>query len=259
MGILNVTPDSFSDGGRHFVMADAVRHATQMARDGAEIIDIGGESSRPGSDGIGVEEELGRVLPVIKSLAGRLNVPLSIDTRRAEVARAAVEAGCGMINDITACRDPDMARVIGEFGVSVVLMHMKGAPKSMQVKPTYQDVVREVRAFLEERVLFLKHQGIEDDRIIIDPGIGFGKRFRDNLDILSELQLLQDLGYPVLVGASRKAFLGELLDAAPGDRLSGSLAVAAWSHRLGADIIRVHDVKETVDLLRVLDALEYPR
>jgi dihydropteroate synthase len=258
MGVLNVTPDSFSDGGEHFDAGAAVRHAREMARNGADIIDIGGESSRPGSEGITVDEELRRVIPVIESLADTVTVPLSIDTQHASVAYTALEAGCRIVNDITACKDPEMPDVVTQFGVPIVIMHMKGDPKSMQVKPTYKDVLKEVRAFLAERVDLLKRRGVEDDMIVIDPGIGFGKRFRDNLDLLGAIDYLREPGYPVLIGASRKAFLGELLDADPGDRLSGSLATAAWCHRVGVDIVRVHDVKETVGLFRVLDAIEHP-
>ena len=258
MGILNVTPDSFSDGGEHFDTETAVARALQMAHEGADIIDIGGESTRPGSEGVSIDDELGRVSPVIESLAKRLPVPMSIDTRRATVARAACEAGCRMVNDVSAGRDPEMADVVRHLGTPIVIMHMKGEPKSMQVKPTYKDVVKEVGAFLQERADLLKRQGVEADKIIIDPGIGFGKRFRDNLDLLGAIGRLRDIGYPVLIGASRKTFLGELLDAGPGDRLSGSLGAAAWCHRTGADFVRVHDVKETVGLFRVLDSIEHP-
>ena len=257
MGVLNVTPDSFSDGGQHFDANAAVEHAMQMAREGADIIDIGGESSRPGSERVSVDEELRRVIPVITSLADRLPVPMSIDTRRSAVARAALEAGCRAVNDISACRDPEMVGVVKEFAVPLVVMHMKGEPRTMQESPTYEDVVGEVRAFLAERIDFLKRHGIEDDKIIVDPGIGFGKRFRDNLELLRAIDTLRDLGCPILVGASRKAFLGELLGAPPEGRLSGSLAVASWCHRAGVDIVRVHDVHETVGLFRVLDAIEH--
>jgi dihydropteroate synthase len=258
MGVLNVTPDSFSDGGRFLQRSSAVERALQMAGEGADIIDIGGESSRPGSDRVGVNEELRRVIPVIEALADRLTVPMSIDTQRGVVARAALVAGCRMVNDISGCRDPEMISLVEEFGAPIVIMHMKGEPRTMQVDPTYQDVTEDVRAFLAERVDLLKRHGIEDDRIVIDPGIGFGKRFRDNLELLRSVERLRDLGYPVLVGASRKSFLGELLDAPPEGRLSGSLAVAAWCHRAGIDMVRVHDVKETVELFRVLDAIEHP-
>jgi len=257
MGVLNVTPDSFSDGGLHAYPEQAVARALQMAQEGADIIDIGGESSRPGSEGISADDELGRVMPVIESLADKLSVPMSIDTRRADVAEAAIEAGCRVVNDITACRDPKMPGVLKKSGVPIVIMHMKGEPRSMQVKPTYEDVTKEVGEFLCERADFLKREGVDDDKVIIDPGIGFGKRFQDNLELIGSIDALRGHGYPILIGASRKTFLGELLDATPDNRLSGSLAVAAWCFHSDADIIRVHDVKETVGLFRVLDAIEH--
>jgi dihydropteroate synthase len=259
MGILNVTPDSFSDGGEHYDPDIAIQHALRMEHEGADIIDIGGESTRPGSEGIDADEEFRRVHPVIASLVGNISVPISIDTRRASVARAALEAGCHIVNDISACRDPQMVDVVRELGAPIIIMHMKGDPKSMQANPTYNDVTKEVCAFLKDHADLLQREGIEGDKIIIDPGIGFGKRFRDNLQLLDAIDRLRDLGYPVLVGASRKRFLGELLDAGPHDRLSGNLAVAAWCHRVGVDIIRVHDVKETVGLFRVLDSIEHPQ
>jgi dihydropteroate synthase len=257
MGILNVTPDSFSDGGQHHDPDVAIRRALQMAHEGADIIDIGGESTRPGSDSVSIQEELARVAPVIESLVGKLSVPVSIDTRHPAVARAALQAGCKIVNDVSGCRDPEMIDVLGESGAPVVVMHMKGEPKSMQVNPIYDDVVKEVRDYLADRAEALEKRGIAGDKIILDPGIGFGKRFVDNLDLLRAIDQLRSLGYPVLVGASRKRFLGEILDAGPQERLSGSLAVAAWCHRAGVDIIRAHDVKETVGLLRVLDLVEH--
>ena len=258
MGVLNVTPDSFSDGGQHVDPEVAVNRALQMAQEGADIIDIGGESSRPGSEGISADDELGRVMPVIESLADKLSVPMSIDTRRADVADAAIEAGCRIVNDITAGRDPEMAGVVRKSSVPIVIMHMRGEPESMQVKPAYEDVTKEVGEYLCGRADFLKREGVDDDKIIIDPGIGFGKRFQDNLELIRSIDALRGHGYPLLIGASRKTFLGQLLDAAPDSRLSGSLAVAAWCYRSSVDIIRVHDVKETVGLFRVLDAIEHP-
>jgi len=259
MGILNVTPDSFSDGGEHFDTDIAIKHALRMEHDGADIIDIGGESTRPGSDAVDTGEEWRRVEPVIASLAGSISIPISIDTRRASVAKAALEAGCHIVNDVSACRDLQMVEVIRESGAPIIIMHMKGDPKSMQENPTYKDVTAEVCAFLTDRADLLQREGIEGDKIIIDPGIGFGKRFRDNLALLGAIDGLRKPGYPVLIGASRKRFLGELLDSGAQDRLPGNLAVAAWCHRAGADIIRVHDVKETVGLFRVLDSIEYPQ
>lgn len=258
MGILNVTPDSFSDGGAHYSADQAYARAMQMAEDGADIIDIGGESTRPGSDYVEIDEELARVLPVIRSLASKIQVPMSIDTRRAAVARAAIDAGCRMVNDVSACGDPEMPAVVRDAGTPIILMHMKGDPREMQVNPHYDDVVAEVCRFLAERAEFVEQQGVQNDMIVIDPGIGFGKRFRDNLDLLRAAEPLRSLGYPVMIGASRKRFLGELLDVEPHDRLSGSLAVAAWCLKNRLDIVRVHDVKETAGLFRVLDAIDHP-
>jgi dihydropteroate synthase len=258
MGILNVTPDSFSDGGVHYLKDQAVARALQMAHEGADIIDIGGESTRPGARYIDAHEEIARVLPIVEALVPRLDIPMSIDTRRAEVARAAIEAGCGMVNDVSACADPEMPVVVRDAGAPIILMHMKGDPHEMQVNPRYDDVVGEVRGFLAERAEFAEQQGVQNDMIIIDPGIGFGKRFRDNLDLLRAVEPLRSLGYPVMIGASRKRFLGELLNTEPHDRLSGSLAVAAWCLKNGLDIVRVHDVKETAGLFRVLDAIDHP-
>lgn len=258
MGILNVTPDSFSDGGDHYLKDHAYARAMQMAEDGADIIDIGGESTRPGAKDVDASEELSRILPVIELLASDLPVPMSIDTRRASVARAAIEAGCRIVNDVSACSDVEMPVVVRDAEVPVILMHMKGDPHEMQVNPHYDDVVAEVCGFLAERAEFVKQQGVQNDMIVVDPGIGFGKRFRDNLDLLRAAEPLLSLGYPVMIGASRKRFLGELLDRESHDRLSGSLAVAASCLKNGLDIVRVHDVKETAGLFRVLDAIDHP-
>jgi len=258
MGILNVTPDSFSDGGAYFREEAAHRRAIEMVEEGADIIDIGGESTRPGAAAIGVDEEMSRIMPVIESLSGTIRAPMSVDTRRATVARAALEAGCWMVNDVSAGTDPDMPGVVREFGAPIVLMHMKGEPVSMQIGPHYEDVVSEVRSFLADRAGFFKRHSVDDDMILVDPGIGFGKRFRDNLDLLRSIAALKSLGHPVMIGASRKRFLGELLNAAPPARLPGSLAVAAWCFRNHVDVVRVHEVKETAGLFRVLDAIENP-
>ncbi len=258
MGILNVTPDSFSDGGYYFDPDEAHRHAMQMAEDGADILDIGGESTRPGSRYVDEAEELRRIIPVIRSLAGKVPIPISVDTRRASVARAALDAGCRLINDVSACRDPAMPLVAREFGAPIVIMHMLGDPDSMQQAPSYENVVGEVTDFLQSRAKMLGQHGVQDDMIIVDPGIGFGKRFRDNLDLLKSIDTIRSLGYPVAIGASRKRFLGELLDSGPEGRLSGNLAVAAWCYKTNVEIVRVHDVKETAGLFRVLDAIEHP-
>ncbi len=263
MGILNVTPDSFSDGGHFVDVRTAVAHAHAMVDAGAQIVDIGGESTRPGSVAVPVAVEIERVVPVIEALTRggfgyhSLEVPLSIDTRKAQVADAALRAGASMVNDVTAARDEEMVEVLrARDDVPVVLMHMLGEPKTMQVEPHYDNVLREVGDFLVERARALVERGVARDRIVIDPGIGFGKRFEDNVVLLQNIGALRQLGYPVMIGASRKSFLGKLLGDAPaGDRLTGSLAVAAHCYHSGAEMIRVHDVRETVQLFRVLDAV----
>jgi dihydropteroate synthase len=262
VGILNVTPDSFSDGGLNLDPHAAVSHAHSMARAGADIIDIGGESTRPGSTGVSAREELDRVLPVIDALLedrrrGEFEACISIDTRKPEVARAALERGCHLVNDVSAAADPGMVELLREHSdVPIVLMHMKGNPKTMQDAPTYDDVVG--AAFLAARASRLVEAGIAGNRIIVDPGIGFGKRFRDNLVLLNRIDEFRSLGYPVWVGASRKRFLGELSASGPGDRLGGSLAAAAICYMSGVEFVRVHDVLETARLFRVLDAVAHP-
>jgi dihydropteroate synthase len=266
MGILNVTPDSFSDGGRFESPEGAIRHARFMVRCGAALIDIGGESTRPGSQSVSVPEEIDRVLPVLEALVSGsadgdpLDVPLSVDTRKPEVARAALRAGAHMINDVSAAENPEMVDVLREAGgsIPVVIMHMKGTPQSMQVQPHYDDVVAEVTAFLRDRAAALEASGIHSRRIVIDPGIGFGKRVADNLELLKNIDAMRELGYPVLIGASRKSFIGRLLDRGPNERLWGSLAVVAQCYDCGAEMIRVHDVRETMDMLRVIDAIRHP-
>jgi dihydropteroate synthase len=263
MGILNVTPDSFSDGGRFLDVREAVAHAHAMAEAGAAVIDVGGESTRPGSESVPAAQEIERVLPVIKALVrggfdySPLPVPVSIDTRKAAVADEALRVGASMVNDVSAARDPAMLDVLRwRDDVPVVLMHMLGEPKTMQAAPRYDDVVREVGLFLDQRARFLIESGVARERIVVDPGIGFGKRLEDNLALLRDLDALRRLGYPVLVGPSRKSFLGSLLgEAATDDRLPGSLAAAARCYAAGVDIVRVHDVRETVQLFRVLDAI----
>jgi dihydropteroate synthase len=265
VGILNVTPDSFSDGGRFADPDAAVAQALAMWEAGAGVIDIGGESTRPGSESASAGQELDRVLPVIDALTamrqrGSLEgVPISIDTRKAEVADVALRRGCHVVNDVSAVSDPEMVEVLrGHPNVPIILMHMKGDPRTMQEAPRYDDVVGEVAGFLDERAETLVRSHIERDRIIVDPGIGFGKRFRDNLELLNRIDSLRALGYPVLIGASRKRFLGELLDAGPDGRLPGSLAVAAHCVQRGVEFVRVHDVRETAEIFRVLDAVLHP-
>jgi len=245
MGILNVTPDSFYDGGRHRPTDAAVARAREMEREGADIIDVGGESTRPGADPVSPETERARVLPVIESLADRTAVPISVDTRRASVAHAALSAGATIVNDVSALRfDPEMARVIADAGAVVILMHMKGAPKTMQSSPSYDDVVEEVRGFLVDRILFAERAGIPRGRIAIDPGIGFGKRLADNIALLRHLDALCGFDAPVAIGVSRKSFLEGILELPAPERLEGTIAANAVAIYNGADIIRVHDVKE---------------
>ncbi len=256
MGILNVTPDSFFDGGVHLRAEDAVATARRMVADGAAIVDVGGESTRPGSEGVSLEEELGRVLPVLEELAGEL--PVSIDTSKAEVARRALALGAELVNDVTALRgDPAMAEVVAEAGAYLCLMHMQGEPRTMQLDPRYDDVVSEVVGFLEERLRFAVSQGIPEDRICLDPGIGFGKTVDHNLELLRRLDAVASLGRPVLVGVSRKSTLGRLLGdpQARTGPLSASLAAAVCAYERGATIVRAHDVKETVEALRVAQAV----
>ena len=243
MGVLNVTPDSFSDGGRYIGVEAALNRAREMAEEGADIIDVGGESTRPGADPVPVEEELRRVIPVIKAIKGELDVPLSIDTYKAEVARAALEAGATMVNDVSGLRfSPNMARVVAEHDAYAVVMHMKGTPRDMQKNPYYEDVVGEVKAFFQERLEHLEAQGVNLDKVILDPGIGFGKRLEDNLILIREIPSLLELGRPLLLGPSRKTFIGQVLDLPVGERLEGTLAVVAVAVFLGVAIVRVHDV-----------------
>jgi dihydropteroate synthase len=257
MGIVNATPDSFSDGGRYLDSEAAIAHALELVRQGADLLDIGGESTRPGSLPVPLDEELARVLPVVRSLAGQTSVPLSIDTSKAEVARRCLEAGAHIINDITALRgDPEMAAVVRDFGAGVILMHMQGTPANMQDNPTYTDVVAEVAAFLEERLHAAAEIGIAAERVVLDPGIGFGKGREHNLALLAGLGELRRLGRPVCLGVSRKGFLGKLLDRPLERRLAGSLAAACFTlAQDSAQVLRVHDVAETHDAVIVFEAL----
>ena len=256
MGVLNVTPDSFSDGGRYLDSQVAVARGVDLAAQGADMVDVGGESTRPGSLPVTVEDELQRVIPVIRALRRALGIPISIDTYKAEVARRALDEGADVINDISALRfDPKMVSLVAREKVPVILMHMQGKPKTMQDEPRYDDVVAAVREFLRERMGAAVQAGIEPAQIIIDPGIGFGKNLQDNLALLRGLRRLSSLGRPFLVGASRKTFIGRLLDVGPEGCLEGSLAAAVASALWGAGMIRVHDVRETVGALRVADAL----
>lgn len=257
MGVLNVTPDSFSDGGAYLDVNCAITHAKTMVAEGATIIDIGGESSRPGSEPVTAEIELNRVLPVIHALASeQLDVPLSIDTTKAVVAEQALEAGAHIINDITALRgDAAMAHVAAEMEAGVILMHMKGIPRTMQRAPQYENVVEEVYEALENWINHASQNGIAPDRVIIDPGIGFGKTIEQNLQILKHLDVFRQLNKPILIGTSRKSFIGNLLELPVTKRGEGTLATVCWAIAHGADIVRVHDVKATVRAARITDAL----
>ena len=254
MGILNITPDSFSDGGRFLNIDAAVRHALQMQQDGADIIDIGGESSRPNAAPVSVSEEIRRVIPVIQKLRSLLQIPISIDTTKPEVAAAALNVGARIINDITGFSSDEMIRVACDNRAAVVVMHMQGTPQTMQKSPVYADVVGEIISFFKERIKKLKTAGI--DEITIDPGIGFGKTLAHNLEIFRNIDKFCALGYPVLIGASRKSFISGISGVGLDDRLSGSLAGACASVLKGASVVRVHDVKETRRALDIVDAIK---
>ncbi len=256
MGILNVTPDSFSDGGEFLEVDVAVRHGVQMAADGADVIDVGGESTRPGSEPVPVDDEIGRVVPVIAKLVREVPaVPVSIDTRKAEVAAAALDAGAAIVNDVSGGRDPGMFELVRDRGAAVVLMHMKGEPRSMQESPSYDDVVDEVHEYLRERIEAAEFAGIDPERIAIDPGIGFGKELEHNLELIRRIDAFLDLGRPVLVGPSRKRFIGTILDLPQDQRVEGTIGAAAWLAARGAHVLRVHDVREVVRAVRVVDAI----
>ncbi len=255
MGVLNVTPDSFSDGGDYFGLAPALRRAERMVEEGADILDIGGESTRPGATPVSVREEIERVVPVIKALAPRIPVPISVDTSKPEVMRATVKAGAGMINDVRALRGPGALEAAVEADVPVCLMHMRGEPGTMQEAPAYHDVVSEVRDFLRRRIEVCVGAGIAPGRIIVDPGFGFGKTLVHNLALLARLGELCSLGSPVLVGLSRKSMIGTLTGRSVTERLAGSLAAAVLAVERGARVVRVHDVAATVDALRVVRAV----
>lgn len=256
MGILNVTPDSFSDGGLFFDAGIAVERAERMVAEGADIIDVGGESSRPGANSVPTEIEIDRVLPVIEELAKTLKTPVSIDTYKSSVARRALDVGASIVNDISALQgDPDMASVVAEAGVPVVLMHMKGTPKDMQLHPRYDSLIPEIISFLKTRVQAAVDAGISSDQIIIDPGIGFGKTITHNLEIIRRLQEFKSLEKPILIGTSRKSFIGKILDLPADDRLEGTAATVAVAIANGADIIRVHDVKEMARVACMTDAI----
>ena len=258
MGILNVTPDSFSEGGLYFDKSAAVERAHKMVEEGADIIDIGGESTRPGSEPIIIEEELRRTIPVIETLAKNIKVPISIDTYKSEVAKVALDAGASMVNDISGLRfDPKMPEVVSEYKVPMVIMHIKGTPKDMQQNPVYEALIPEIMDYLRGGIRIAKQSGISEDKIIIDPGIGFGKSFAHNLEVINNLREFTLLKKPILIGPSRKAFIGKILGDVPvTERLEGTAAAVAISIMKGANIIRVHDVKEMVKVAKVADAIK---
>ena len=258
MGILNITPDSFSDGGVFMEPRKAIDHAAAMAEQGANIIDIGGESTRPGAEEVGIQQELDRVLPVLEALLPNLDIPISIDTSKPEVMRAARAAGAGFINDVYALREVGALDVAADIGLPVCLMHMQGEPRTMQQHPQYNDVVAEVRDFLQQRIEAAEAIGISRDRIIVDPGFGFGKTLEHNLELLRNLSSFKSLGVPILAGLSRKSMIGMALGLPVEQRLNASIALALIAVSQGARIVRVHDVRETVEALRMYETVYNP-
>jgi dihydropteroate synthase len=258
MGIVNVTPDSFSDGGLHAGPDDAIAHGLRLADEGADILDVGGESTRPGSDPVPVDDELARVVPVVAGLreAAPAGVALSVDTRRPDVAQAAIDAGASIVNDVTAAAEPAMFEVARATGAGLVLMHMLGEPKTMQVDPSYDDVVAEVLDFLARRIGAAVAAGVERDRLCVDPGIGFGKNLAHNLALLHEIEAFERLRVPLLVGASRKRFIGQLTGVDdPAERVEGTAGAVAWCAAHGVDVVRVHDVLQMARVISVVDAI----
>ena len=256
MGIINVTPDSFSDGGLYFNKEKAVDRGLELAEEGADIIDIGGESTRPGSDFISTEEELMRTVPVISALRKKTDVLISVDTTKSEVAEAALGEGADIINDISSFRfDPKMLSLAAQKDIPVILMHMKGTPKNMQLNPFYEDLLAEIRGFLEERIATAQAYGIKKEKIIIDPGIGFGKSFKDNLTLIKGLKFLEPIDRPILIGISRKSFIGKILSLPPQERTEGTIASAVLSIINGAHILRVHDVEAVKRAVLITEAI----
>ena len=256
MGILNVTPDSFSDGGMYYNATQAVEFALQMEEEGADIIDVGGESTRPGAKTVELQKECDRILPVIEGIRTKSDILISIDTYKSEVARQSIATGAGMVNDISGMTfDPNMVDVIKDSGLPVVIMHIKGTPKNMQKKPYYEDLMQELTEYFEERKKFARAKGILDQQIILDPGIGFGKRLQDNFQLLRELKKIVDMGFPVLIGPSKKSFIGLTLDLPVDQRLEGTAAAVTTGILKGARIVRVHDVKEMKRVALITDSI----
>ncbi|MFH0796228.1 MAG: dihydropteroate synthase [Candidatus Omnitrophota bacterium] len=258
MGILNLTPDSFSEGGAYLEKEKAVDRAFRMEAEGADIIDLGGESTRPGSQTVSVEEEKKRLLPVLENLIPKIKIPVSVDTYKYEVARAVLERGAHIINDITAGKDTRILKLAGETGCGVVLMHMQGTPATMQNRPVYQDVIEEISRFLEERVRIALDNGVSEEQIVVDPGIGFGKSTGHNLTILNKIGEFSVLSRPVMVGLSRKKFIGEITGSPVSERMAGTIAAVVVTYFGGANIFRVHDVKEVKQALLVAEAMKSP-
>lgn len=260
VGVVNVTPDSFYDGGRFFDKDSAVAHAIELERQGAEILDIGGESSRPGAEPISTEEEQRRVMPVIEALAGRVGVAISIDTMKPAVARAALRAGASIVNDVGANRfDPEMWHVVAEFGAGYICVHMQGTPLTMQLNPAYSNVIAEIEAFFADRLERLDKAGVKPEQVVLDPGLGFGKTIEHNLQLLAGLDRFKKFERPLMVGASRKSFIGRVLGVELKDRLIGSLACASWAVAAGANMVRAHDAAETVQVVRMTEAIQTHR
>jgi dihydropteroate synthase len=258
MGVVNVTPDSFSDGGLFLDTRAAIAHGEKLVRDGAEVLDVGGESTRPGAEVVSVEEEVARTEPVVAGLAGTATV--SIDTSKAVVAATALDAGASIVNDVTAMRgDPEIGALCAQRGAGLVLMHMLGDPRTMQADPRYDDVVEDVGAFLAERLEAAVAAGVDEERVWLDPGIGFGKTLEHNLELLRRLGELRELGRPLVVGTSRKSFIGKIDGAAVGERLGGTIASSVLAAAEGAEVLRVHDVAEVAQALKVADAILGPR
>lgn len=256
MGIINVTPDSFSDGGQFLDTEKAVAHGLKLVKDGAEILDIGGESTRPGAEQVDEAEELKRVLPVIEQLAARVSVPISIDTIKPAVARAALAAGASIVNDVSANRkDDEMWKIVSDAGAGYICMHMQGTPQTMQINPEYKDIIKEVYSFFRERLERLNACGVTDDHVVFDPGIGFGKTLEHNLRLIANLEKFAEIGRPLLIGVSRKSFIGKLLGTDITERLPASIASTCKAVEEGVNIIRTHDVARTVQAVRMTEAL----
>jgi len=260
MGVLNITPDSFFDGGKHVGVDAALHRCEEMLAEGADIVDVGGESTRPGAEPVSAQEEMNRVLPVIAAIVKRFDIPVSIDTMKSQVARAALDAGASILNDVSAMTsDPLMLEVPQSFGAGVVLNHMRGAPRTMQQNPAYQNAVQEVRDFLFERVRILASLGLSKDHVVVDPGIGFGKRLEDNYALIEHLEEFDSIGCPVMLGHSRKSFIGKTPGLENSDRLHPSVAIAVYAALKGVSILRIHDVKATAEALRMVESIRNSR